>query len=564
MSVDSRSTQPGETLEELYDRAPCGYLTTTLDGRIVRANATLSDWLGYAHAELVGGRRVQDLLNVVGRIYFDTHLLPHLSLSGEVGEVAFDLVRADGATVPCLLHASIKVDAAGTPALYRFTLFNVKERRRYEREMLAARREAERATAALKELYASLEQRVREEVERRLKAEAALRQAQKMDALGQLTGGVAHDFNNLLTVIMGGLDTIVKQLDAAPVSTQTARQRRAAHMALQGAQAAAGLTHRLLAFSRQQPLNPKPVELNGSVGGVSELLRRTLGEGIALQTVLAASLWHTRIDTNQLENALLNLAVNARDAMPRGGQLTIETSNSHLDESYVAQLALDIPPGQYVCVAVTDTGVGMDAATIERVFEPFFTTKELGKGTGLGLSQVYGFVRQSGGDVKIYSEPNRGTTVKMYLPRYIATSAELEQRTELAGDAMGKGETVLVVEDNELVREHAGHALEELGYRVLEAGDVESALQIVGSSSLPDLLFTDVVLRGGFSGVQLAERALALRPKMKVLFTSGYGWNAVARQEDVPNGSAFIKKPYTTAALAREARKLLDSSTADR
>jgi len=423
MVADRSPRWPDESIEELYDRAPCGYLTAALDGRIVRVNATLGEWLGYPDAALIGRRRVQDLLNVAGKVYFDTHVLPHLSLRGEVSEVAFDLLRADGSMLPALMHIRRKTDADGLPQLYRFTIFNAKERRRYERELLAARRQAEQATAALEQLNDTLEQRVEEELARRLEAEAALRQSQKMEALGQLTGGVAHDFNNLLTVIMGGLDTILSQLDAAPVVPQTARQRRAAEMALQGAQAAAGLTHRLLAFSRQQPLDPKPVELNERVAAISELLRRTLGERITLETVLAAGLWHTRIDANQLENALINLAVNARDAMPEGGQLTIETSNSELDEQYAAQLALDMPPGQYACIAVADTGAGMDAMTLERVFEPFFTTKEAGKGTGLGLSQVYGFVRQSGGYVKIYSEPDRGTIVRMYLPRYVAEMA---------------------------------------------------------------------------------------------------------------------------------------------
>lgn len=557
MNADAHTGACGETIEELYDRAPCGYLTTTLDGRIVRANATLCEWLGYSYAALLS-RRVQDLLNVAGKVYFETHLVPHLSLTGEVGEVAFDLVRADGVTLTTLLHVRIKRDAEGAPELYRFTIFSAKERRRYERELLAARREAERATASLKELNDSLEQRVEQEVSQRLKAEAALRQSQKMDALGQLTGGIAHDFNNLLTVIMGGIDTIMKQLDATPVSTQVARQRRAAGMALHAAQAAAGLTHRLLAFSRQQPLDPKPVELNGSVAGLSELLRRALGEQISLRTLLAADLWHTRIDINQFENALLNLAVNARDAMSNGGQLTIETFNSLLGDSQVAQLALEIPAGQYVCVAVTDTGTGMDAATIERVFEPFFTTKELGKGTGLGLSQVYGFVRQSGGNVKIYSEPDRGTTVKMYLPRYIASGAELEQRIDDGVEAAGRGETVLVVEDNALVRDNACQALEELGYQVLAADDLETALKLVGSQPALDLLFTDLVLRGGGSGAQLAQQARALQPQIRILFTSGYSRSAVARHQEIPAGGAFIGKPYTTTGLARAARKVLD------
>jgi CheY-like chemotaxis protein len=379
-----------------------------------------------------------------------------------------------------------------------------------------------------------------------------------MEALGQLTGGVAHDFNNLLTVIIGGVDTIVRQLDAAPVTPQSARQRRAAEMALQGAQAAAGLTHRLLAFSRQQTLDPKPVELNGRVAGMSELLRRTLGEDISLETVLAAGLWQTKIDANQFENALVNLAVNARDAMPRGGQLTIETANAHLDEVYVKHLRMDIPPGHYVCVAVTDTGTGMDAATLERVFEPFFTTKEVGKGTGLGLSQVYGFAHQSGGHVKIYSELGCGTTVRIYLPKYVG-SAELEQPPDEVLHPTGQGETILVVEDNSLVRAHACQALEDLGYIALEARDAESALAIIESGSDIAVMFTDLVLEGRVTGAQLVETALSVRPRMKVLLTTGYGRNAVVRQVQLSATCAFISKPYTTTALARELRRVLDA-----
>lgn len=556
--MDVHERWPEDTFEELYDRAPCGYLTAAVDGRIVRVNTTLCEWLGYSETQLTDGRRVQDLLNVPGRIYFDTHLLPHLSLSAEVSEVAFDLLRADGSTLPILLHARLNASQSSLPRWYRFTIFNARERRRYERELLAARRDAERASSALKQLNDTLEQRVEQEVAQRLKAEAALRQSQKMEALGQLTGGVAHDFNNLLTVILGGVDTILRQLDSAPVSASSARQRRAAEMALHGAQAAAGLTHRLLAFSRQQPLDPKSADMNACVSGMSELLRRTLGEGIALEVVLGAGLWQAKLDVNQFENALINLAVNARDAMPRGGQLTIETSNSHLDERYVAQFAPDVPPGQYICIAVTDTGIGMDTATVERVFEPFFTTKEVGKGTGLGLSQVYGFVRQSGGSVKIYSELGRGTSVKIYLPRHISSEVQAQTPSDAALQVSGKGEFVLIVEDDALVRAHARDALEELGYVTLDAEDAFAALAQIESHPDIAVLFTDLVLPGGITGAQLAERVRARRSRVKVLFTTGYSRNALVRQEQLPPGTSFISKPYGITDLAREIRRLLE------
>jgi len=547
---------PAESIEELFDNAPCGYVSASLDGAILRVNATLLRWLGYTAEELVNKKRFQDLLNVVGRVYYDTHLEPHLSLQGEVGEVAFDLLCANGAAFPVLLHVRRQKDRDGAPQLYRFTIFNARERRRYERDLLAARREAERANAALAQLNDTLEQRIAHEVNERLKAESALRQAQKMEALGQLTGGIAHDLNNQLTVVVGGLDTILRQLDAGPVSPETARQRRAAQMAMQGARAAAALTHRLLSFSRQQPLHPKRVDINRCVAGMSELLHRTLGEGVVLETVLAAGLWHAKIDSNQLENALLNLAVNARDAMGAGGQLTIETSNAHLDDQYVSQLALRIPAGQYVCIAVTDTGAGMDADTLERVFEPFFTTKEPGKGTGLGLSQVYGFVRQSGGNVKIYSEPGRGTTVRIYLPRHEGKEAS-EPSADPAPLETGRGECVLLVEDDDLVRDHSRQALEELDYRVLEANDSQSALNVLSLHGEVSLLFTDLMLPGGMTGAQLAERARMLRPDLKVLFTTGYSRDAVLQQRPFPEGVSFISKPFMISDLARELRRVL-------
>ena len=280
-----------------------------------------------------------------------------------------------------------------------------------------ARKEVSAASLRLQQLNATLEQRVAEEIARRNEAEAALRQAQKLEAIGQLTGGVAHDFNNLLTVIMGGLDTIGRQIASLSDTPQFARIMRAQAMAHHASQRAATLTARLLAFSRRQPLDPKAINVDRLFVGMTELLKSTLGEQIRLEIVGNAGLWSAFADASELEHAILNLAVNARDAMPGGGRLTIETGNTWLDDEYVVALPEPVPPGQYVLVAVTDTGTGMDKATADRVFEPFFTTKEIGKGTGLGLSQVYGFVRQTGGHIRIYSEAGHGTTVKIYLPR---------------------------------------------------------------------------------------------------------------------------------------------------
>ena len=300
-------------------------------------------------------------------------------MQGFANEIAFDLVCADGRLLPVLVNAVQKRDARGTPLLRRAMVFNATDRRRYERDLLEARRRAESAAAELRLLTDTLAVRVEAEVAERLKAEAALRQAQKMEAVGHLTGGVAHDFNNLLTIIAGNLELLLRQLPE-----EAARPRRLADAAMQGARRAAALTQRLLAFSRRQPLDPTPIEPNRLVASISDMLRRTLGETIALETVLAGGLWRTRVDANQLENALLNLAVNARDAMPAGGKLTIETANAALDDAYVASIPEPVPAGQYVLIAVSDTGCGIDKATLARVFEPFFTTKEPGRGHRAG------------------------------------------------------------------------------------------------------------------------------------------------------------------------------------
>jgi signal transduction histidine kinase len=415
-------------------------------------------------------------------------------------------------------------------------------------EVAALRRRTE---VELQAINAGLERRVETEVAQRMHAEEALRQAHKMESIGQLTGGIAHDFNNLLTVIMGGLDTIRRAKPDDP-----ARIKRGIDMANHGAQRAASLTSRLLAFSRRQPLSPKPLDLNALVRDLSELLHRSLGETIELETVSSARLWTVEVDHNQLEAALLNLAVNARDAMPGGGKLTIETANTSLDESYAAQ-HVEVQPGQYVMLSVSDNGEGMSEETLARAFEPFYTTKEVGKGTGLGLSMVYGFVKQSKGHVTLYSEAGHGTSVKLYFPRYDGEPGTLsaeQNRQPLAGS---KDEVILVVEDNDEVRAYSVDSLKELGYSVLEASNAEAALKLLERLDRIDLLFTDVILPGD-NGRVLADRAVLLRPKLKVLFTTGYSRNAIVHHGRLDSHLHLISKPFTFEQLATKLRELLD------
>lgn len=421
----------------------------------------------------------------------------------------------------------------------------------------AARREIaqrERAQRALTELNATLERQVAERTEQLKRNEEALRQSQKMEAVGQLTGGVAHDFNNLLQVIIGNLDTLQRNLP-----TDSARLQRAMRHAMNGAQRAASLTQRLLAFSRRQPLDPKPIDINVLVSGISDMVHRTLGETIAVETVLAAGLWRVEADPSELEAAILNLAVNARDAMPQGGRLTLETGNAHIDEAYVAAHT-EVVAGQYVVISVTDTGIGMDAQTVAQAFEPFFTTKPVGKGTGLGLSQVYGFVKQSGGHVKIYSEVSHGTAVKLYLPRLTGEGTDEPRAQETLDPEAAQEETVLVVEDDDDVRAYSVDILRELGYRVIEAHDGPAALRLIDQQRRVDLLFTDVVLPGGLTGAQLAAQAKALRPSLKVLFTTGYARNAIIHHGRLDKGVQLIVKPFSFTDLAAKIRDVLDLS----
>ncbi|HEY3951088.1 PAS domain-containing sensor histidine kinase [Phenylobacterium sp.] len=379
----------------------------------------------------------------------------------------------------------------------------------------------------------------------------ALFQSQKMEAVGQLTGGIAHDFNNLLTVIIGGLDTTQRSIEANP------RAEKALGLARLAADRAVNLTSRLLAFSRRQPLQPVAADLNLLVRRMTELLHHSLGERVELEGVLYPRLWPVEVDQNQLEAAVLNLAVNARDAMPSGGKLTIETANTYLDETY-QETDTEVIPGQYVLLSVTDTGPGIPKENLGRVFEPFFTTKEEGKGTGLGLSMVYGFVKQSGGHVTIYSEPNEGTCVKLYFPRYLGAAPAETTAGDHRPIGAAEGEVVLLVEDNEAVRAYSVMSLTELGYRVLEAVDAEGALPILRSDQRIDLLLTDVVLPGR-SGRQLVDEAAGIRPDLKVLYTTGYSRNAIIHQGRLDAGVELLPKPFTYDQLAAHLRRVLDA-----
>jgi len=389
------------------------------------------------------------------------------------------------------------------------------------------------------------------EAERREVAEQALRQSQKMEAVGQLTGGVAHDFNNLLTIIIGNLG-IAKR------GVVEARAERALNNALVGAERAAQLTQRLLAFSRRQPLNPRVLDVNKLIVSISDLLVRTLGENIELESIGAAGLWKVEADASELESTLLNLALNARDAMPEGGKLTIETSNAYLDEGYCQQHA-GVAPGQYILIAITDNGGGMSAETIDRAFEPFFTTKEAGKGTGLGLSQVYGFMKQSEGHVKIYSESGEGTTIKLYLPRRDGNEAA-HSVDEPASSERGRAETILIVEDDDGVRQYASEILRDLNYQIIEAKDSATALRLLDADKKFDLLLTDVVLPGK-NGRELATEVERRRPGTKVIFMTGYSRNAIVHHGRLDPGTALIQKPLIERVLAQKIRQILDSGS---
>ncbi|MDY6944488.1 MAG: ATP-binding protein [Pseudomonadota bacterium] len=379
-----------------------------------------------------------------------------------------------------------------------------------------------------------------------------LHQSQKMEAIGQLTGGVAHDFNNLLTVILGNLDTLSHHLPPEQV-----RWRRCVDQAMRASERAAGLTQQLLAFARQQPLKPKPVDINRLMSSWMEMIRRTVPESINIRRLEEDGTGTAEIDSNQLESALLNLVVNARDAMPNGGTLTLETATAFISEADI-RLLPEMKPGSYAVISITDTGAGMSPAVLERAFDPFFTTKPLGQGTGLGLSQVFGFVKQSGGHIKIYSRPGHGTTVKIYLPRLSQAEDAQTSQNPARKDGQVRDETILVVEDNDAVRSFTTDTLREFGFNVFEAVDASDALQILDRSQGVALLFTDIGLPG-LNGRELAATVQRRYPKVRLLFTSGYAQMPSPTMSDAVMDIPLLSKPFTRAQLYERICQTLDT-----
>ena len=433
----------------------------------------------------------------------------------------------------------------GTPLSFPGVLIDVDKRRAVEAER-------DRVSAALRALNETLEQRVAERTAELMRAEEQLRQSQKMDAVGQLTGGLAHDFNNLLTGIAGSLELLgarikqgrLQELDRYVAAAQGAARR------------AAALTHRLLAFSRRQTLDPRPTDVNRMIAGMEEMIRRTMGPAVQVEVVGAAGLWPTLVDPPQLENALLNLCINARDAMPNGGRLTIETANRWMDKRAAAER--ELPPGQYISLCVSDTGTGMTPEVIAHAFDPFFTTKPLGEGTGLGLSMIYGFARQSGGMARIYSEAGQGAMVCLYLPRHLGVEEPSEVMPEFRdAPRAGDGETVLVVDDEPTIRMLVTEVLGELGYTAIEAPDGAAGLKVLQSNRRIDLLVTDVGLPGGMNGRQMVDAAKRERPDLKVLFITGYAENALLGNGQLESGMHVMTKPFAMEALASRIKELI-------
>jgi PAS domain S-box-containing protein len=535
-------------LETLVNHAPVALFAADPQGRLFQLNRA---------AEELFAVRLEDAPEWVSELFAPEdagqvrHLVARAASGHVVTQVEVGIARADERRVVELSLAPVEGPGGAIEGI-SCGAHDITERRIVERELSAlASLLDERVEERTREL-AEANKALLVEMEERERAETQIRQMQKMEAIGALTGGIAHDFNNMLAVVLGGLNLVERhvgrgQIDQLPEFLAATRD---------GAERAAALTKRLLAFARQQPLSPQPLNPNELVSGMSELLHRTLGETIHLETVLAAGLWTTLADPGQLENALINLAVNARDAMPEGGRLTIETANSSFDDAYAAQHA--VAAGQYVMFAVTDSGTGMSAEVRSKVFEPFFTTKGQGKGTGLGMSQVFGFVKQSGGHIQIYSELGQGTTVKVYLPRHYGEGAT-PPRTGPARLIRGSAsEVILLVEDDDRVRNLTKAMLVELQYGVLEARSGEEALRVLDEHPEVVLLLTDVVMPG-MNGRQLVDAATARRPDLKVIFTTGYTRNAIVHNGILDPGVQLLPKPATLAQLAEKLRAVLDA-----
>ena len=497
---------------------------------LIRESALGEGWAKTVHPE--------DLPDLSARWY-------HAVATGESYDAEARVRTALGEFRWCHMRAVPRRDASRRIVRWYGTVEDVEERKRLE--------------ATLRQWNESLEERVaertkalEEEQHERQAAEEKLRQSQKMEAVGQLTGGLAHDFNNLLAGIVGSLDLLQRRTKQG----RTEGLDRYVNAAMTSAERAAALTHRLLAFSRRQTLDPKVIEANGVVAGMEDLLRRTAGPSITLETVLTAGLGPVLCDPNQLENVLLNLAINARDAMPEGGSLRVETRQADVEGPFAD--ARDMPPGQYVTLAVTDTGTGMPQHVIDRAFDPFFTTKPLGEGTGLGLSMIYGFAKQSGGQVRIHSKEGMGTTVTLYLPRHFGDLDTQAVRGETTGSRAEVGETVLVVDDEPVVRMLIVEVLQDLGYSAIEAVDGVSGLRQIERHNRFDLLVTDVGLPGGMNGRQLADAARLRHPGLKVLFITGFAETVAAGKGVLDEGMQVMTKPFTMDALATRIRQMID------
>ncbi|MGI4951576.1 MAG: PAS domain S-box protein [Janthinobacterium lividum] len=537
-----------EFLDTLIRQAPIGIsIADAKSGSAVVLNDKARELLGHADLEEnFGSYQGYGAVHADGRPYasedYPTVRALRRGVVIEREEMTYRLggtAAGDGARTRRLEVSSTPVrDASGEVAAV-VTVFSDVEKER-------------QAADLLRDMNEVLAQRVAAEMAERTRAEAQLRQSQKMEAVGQLTGGIAHDFNNLLTGITGSLELLTVRLTQGRF-TDVERYVAAAQGA---AKRAAALTHRLLAFSRQQTLDPKPTDVNELVGGMEDLIRRTAGPAVNLEIAGAKGLWPTLVDPSQLENALLNLCINARDAMPGGGRMTIETANCWLDERGARER--DLQSGHYVSLCVSDSGTGMSPEVIARAFDPFFTTKPLGLGTGLGLSMVYGFVRQSGGQTRIYSETSQGTNVCLYLPRFVGDTETVEAMPELAdAPRAGLGETVLVVDDEPTVRMLVAEVLEELGYAAIEAADGASGLRVLQSNVRIDLLVSDVGLPGGMNGRQMADAARVQRPDLKVLFITGYAETAVVGNGHLDPGMRVMTKPFAMEALASRIKEMI-------
>ena len=523
-----------DRLAAIFGQASVGLSELSLEGRFQRVNGALCSMLGRSQQELLR-LHMDDLIHPDDKAE-NTALVERLKVSGQPFTLEKRYQKPDGSWVWISSSMSRLDDEMGQPVALIAVKTDVTERRRIE--------------VALRDLNDTLEQRVGREIAERDKAEEALRQSQKMEAVGQLTGGVAHDFNNVLQIISGNLHLLNQHLNG----DETARRRL--DMAIGAVERGAKLSSQLLAFARRQPLQPVVSDLGRLVGNMDELLRRAMGEAVELVTVIGSGLWNTLVDPGQIENVILNLAINARDAMKGEGRLTIELGNAVLDEYYVNNL-IDVPSGQYVMLSVTDTGCGMPQEVLQRAFEPFFTTKPEGEGTGLGLSMAYGFVKQSRGHIKIYSEVGQGTSVKIYLPR--SMQAEATEQAPETGPIRGGDETILVVEDDEGVRQVVLDMLSALGYKVLSAENGEKALRVIEGGARPDLLFTDVVMPGPLRSPELARMAQQMLPDLAVLFTSGYPQGGIVHGGRLDPGLELLSKPYRREELARKLRHVLNN-----